>query len=179
MLGGDVADEFHYYDGFPDARAAEEADFSAFGVRRDEVDDFYAGFKYFGRGFLFGKSWRAPVYRGECVAAKRAFVVDYGAGYAEHASEYGFADGDTYRVAGVAYVHAARESFGRGHRNAPDAVVADVLEYFECYGVSVFVYFQRVQYSRNFSFLKTDVDDGADYLCYSSCAFQRGLLYSI
>ena len=42
VLGGDVADELHDDDRLADAGAAEEADLSALGVGRDEVDDLDA-----------------------------------------------------------------------------------------------------------------------------------------
>lgn len=45
MLGGNVVDKLHDDNRFSDARAAEQTDFSAFGIRADQVNDFDARFR--------------------------------------------------------------------------------------------------------------------------------------
>src|SRR5260363_81218 len=47
MRLGDVVDQLHHIDGFTDPRAAEQADFAAFGERADQINHFDAGLQQF------------------------------------------------------------------------------------------------------------------------------------
>ncbi len=50
---GDVVDELHDEHGLADARAAEEADLAALGIRREKIDDLDAGLENLRFGRLF------------------------------------------------------------------------------------------------------------------------------
>jgi hypothetical protein len=54
MRLGDIVDQFLNQHGLADARAAEQADLAAFGVRRQQIDDLDAGDKNFRFGRLLG-----------------------------------------------------------------------------------------------------------------------------
>ena len=60
---GDVIDKLLDQDGFADAGTAEQADFTAFGNGRDEVDDFDAGFQNFDVAGLVAQRRRLAVDR--------------------------------------------------------------------------------------------------------------------
>ena len=56
MLHGDVVDQFLNQNGFADARAAEQTDFSALQEGLDQVDDLDAGLEHFQSGGLIVES---------------------------------------------------------------------------------------------------------------------------
>ena len=58
---GDVVDQLHDQHGLADARAAEQADLAALGVRREQIDDLDAGLENLRFGRLLGVGGRRLV----------------------------------------------------------------------------------------------------------------------
>ena len=69
---GDIVDQFHDQHGLADARAAEQADLAALGVRREQVDDLDAGFENLRFRRLFGIGRSRLVNGAAGVVADRA-----------------------------------------------------------------------------------------------------------
>ena len=173
MLDRDVADEFLNENGLADARAAEEADLSALGVRCDEVDDLNACLENLG--------YRLLVLEARCLAVDwaalggfhGATLVDGVSRDIEHATKGLLSDGDGDGASGVDRVDVAREAVGRGKRDAPDDAVAEVKENL---GDDLSVaerYMDRVQNLGNLPLVKTDIDDRADNLYYLADIFRH------
>ena len=108
MLNSDVTDQFHHVDGFANTRAAEEADFTAFGEGAEQIDNFDAGFQQLGRVGQFVISRSFAVDTPMRFGINRWAVVNCFAQDVHDASQRGFTDRHGNRVAGVLYFHAAR-----------------------------------------------------------------------
>src|SRR5690606_28514814 len=63
MLMRNIMDQLLHQNGFTYARAAEQTDFTAFGIRRDQVDDLDAGFEDFSLCRELFKLWCITVNR--------------------------------------------------------------------------------------------------------------------
>ena len=171
MLLGDVVDELHDEDRFADAGAAEEADFTAFGVGGDQVDDFDACFEDLGGAFLLGEGRRVAVDAPALGVFGLGTVVDRFAEKVENAAECAFSDGNRDRFAGVDSLFTAGHAVCGGHRDAADNVVAKLLLDLAD-DLAAFVNdLNGVQKIRQAAVLKADVEDRADYLNYFSGIF--------
>ena len=100
-------------------------------------------------------------------AVNRTGFVDRLADDVENAAKRGLADRHRDRVARVADFVAAREAFGRVHRDGANRVLAEVLRDFENKARAVVRRLQRVQDRRQVA-VELDVDDGADHLAYAA-----------
>ena len=164
MLLGDVVDELHDEDRFADASAAEEADFTAFGVGGDQVDDFDASFENFGRALLVGEGRRVAVNAPAFGVFGLGTVVDRLAEKVENAAECAFSDGNRDRFAGVDSLFAAGHAVCGGHCDAADNVVAKLLLDLAD-DLAAFVNdLNRVEQVGQVAVLEADVENRTDYL---------------
>ena len=100
MLEGNVVDQLHDDNGFTDTGTPEESDFTPFGVRREEVNDFDPGLEDFGFGALLFEGRRIAVNRPVLFGLKLTGIINGFSDDIENPSEDFFADGDFDRTAG-------------------------------------------------------------------------------
>ena len=100
MFGCDVADKFLDQDGLADACAAEQADFAAARVGRQQVNDLDAGLQDLGGRVLLRKCRWIAVDGPAIGRLDRPFLVDRLAQHVEHAAEHGLTDRGFDRMAG-------------------------------------------------------------------------------
>ena len=128
MLGRNVVDELHDQNRLADARAAEEADLSAAGVRCDQVNDLDARLENLRRCLLVVELRRGAVDRPALLVADRGgVVVNRLAEDVEDASEGRLADGNHDRGARIVRLHAAHQTVGGAHGDASRDAVAEML----------------------------------------------------
>ena len=165
----DVVDELHDEHGLADAGAAEEADFAAFAVRSQQIDDLDTGLEDFDFRRLVDELRRVAVNRRRLGCVDRTGLVDGLANDVQDAAEALGADGHHDGRAGIANAHAAREAVRRVHGNGADRRFAEMLSDLE----NEVVGFardarirddDRVEDARELTRRELDVDDGTDDL---------------
>jgi len=112
MEFGDVVDQLLDQDGLTDTSTTEQTNFTTLGDRRDQVDDFDAGFQDFDPARLVNQ-WRRCAVNWRSFFERAAFAVDRFAGHVEHAAQGGVADRDADWRAGVSHDSAAGQTVGR------------------------------------------------------------------
>ena len=179
MLACDVVDEFLDEDGFPHARAAEEADFAAFDERRHEVDGFNARLEYFRFRALAGEM-RRVLMDGQArdILVHRFLAVDGLAHDIEHPAENRFSHGNGNGLARVHRLRLACKSRGIAHCDTTGAIKSQMLNDFEDERRALVLDLERML-DRRKAFIETHVYDGADDLNYSSCTHTLKRLYPL
>ncbi len=160
---GDVVDQLLDEHGLADARAAEQADLAALGVRREQVDDLDAGDENLRFRRLLDIGRRGLMDRAARLHRHRAGFVDRLADDVHDAPERARADRHGDRPAGVLHLLAAHQTLGNVHRDAAHGVFAQMLRDFQNQARALVVGFQRVENGRQFA-VELHVDDGADHL---------------
>src|SRR4051794_7084430 len=127
MLLGDVADQLLDDDRLAHAGAAKDADLTALGKGRDQVDNLQAGFEHLRRRRQVFELRRGTVDRVIGLGLDRLLLVDRLAQDVEHAAERRGSNGNADRRARVDGLCATRQSVGRGHGNGAHPVVAEML----------------------------------------------------
>ena len=122
----DVIDELHDDDGLADPGAAEESDLAALAIGFEKIDDFDAGFEHFGLGVLIFELRSRPVNRIGLLGLDRALFVDRFAEHVDQPPQRLTADRHRDRRPCILHIHPARQTVGRGHRDATDAVFTEV-----------------------------------------------------
>ncbi len=163
MRLGDVVDQFHDDHGLADPGAAEQADFAALGVGRQQVDHLDPGDQDLGLGRLVDESGRRPVDRQAAVGLDRAALVDRLADDVEDAAQSLRADRHRDRSVSVDHLGTAHQSVGGVHRHRAHDILAELLRHFEDQGAAGIVDRQRIEDRRQFA-VEVDIDDGADDL---------------
>ena len=163
---GDVVDQFHDEDGFADACTTEQADLTAFGVGREEIDHFDAGLEDFIIRRLVHERRRFGVDGGDLFVADRAALIDRLTDYVHDAAEGFHADGNGNCCAGIGDFEAAGDAVRRVHRDGAHGVFTQVLGDFEDQAAAIDVGFQRVQDRGEFALREPHIDHGADDLRY-------------
>ena len=171
MLGGNVVDKLHDDNRFADARAAEQTDFSAFGIRADQVNDFDACFKDFGGRGKLRICGRRAVNSPMCTVLRGWFFVHGVAENIKNPSECFPADGNADCSSGVGNGFAALEAVGGFHRNAANGVAADMLSNFNRQRFIADRNSECIVYCGQPPVGKVNVNDRADNLGDSSCKF--------
>ncbi len=160
---GDIVDEFHDEHGLADAGAAEEADFAALGIRREEIDDLDAGLENLRFRRLIGVGGRRLMDRPARRRIDRPRLIDRLTDDVHDTAERRVADRHADRVAGVKDLLAAHQAFGDVHGDGAHGVLAQVLRHFEHQTVVAVLGLERVENRRQVIF-ELDVDDGANHL---------------
>ena len=160
---GDVVDQFLNQYGFADAGAAEQADFAALGVGREQVDDLDAGDQNLRLGRLLDIGRRRLMDRAARFHRDRTGFVDGFADHVHDAPERARADRNRDRTAGVGHLLAADQAFGNVHRDAANRAFAQMLRDFHNQPRAVVHRLQRIEDRRQVA-LELHVDDGADHL---------------
>ncbi len=128
VLLGEVVDQLLDQDGLADARATEQPDLAALGVRGEQVDDLDARLEHLrcrrqildARGVLVDATARR-------VGRQRLAEVDRLAEQVEDPTERDLAHGHGDRATRVDHLGAARQAVGRVHRDGAHAVVTEML----------------------------------------------------
>ena len=145
---GDVVDQFLDEHRLADARAAEQADLAALGVRREQVDDLDAGDENLrlgrlidiGGGWLMDGAARLHLDRPGFIHGFADDVHD--------APERALADRHRDRLVGVGDLLAAHQAFGDVHGDAAHGVLAQMLRDFEHETIAVVDRLERVENGR-------------------------------
>ena len=161
---GDVVDQLLDEHRLAHARAAEQADLAALGVRREQVDDLDARDENLSLGRLLdiGGGW--------LMDGAAAFHVDRPgfihrlADDVHNAPERALADRHRDRLVGVGHFLAAHKTLGDVHGDAAHGVFAQMLRNFEHETIAVVGRLERVEDGRQVA-VELHVDDGADHLC--------------
>ena len=94
MFFGDVVDQFLDQNGFAHTSTTEQANFSAFTVRSQQVDHLDAGFKHFRLGLQLSELGSVTVNWSSGLSFYRTLLVNGFTEDVEDATQSGFADGD-------------------------------------------------------------------------------------
>ena len=163
MRLGDIVDQLHDQHGLADARAAEEADLAALGVRREQIDDLDAGLENLRFGRLLGVGGRRLVNGAARFREHRTGLVDRLADDVDDAAKRLVADRNRDRRAGIGDFLTADETFGQVHGDGANGVFAQMLRDFENEAVALVRRLQGVEDFRQMP-VELHVDDGADDL---------------
>ena len=131
MLSGNIADQFHNQYCLADACTAEETDFSAFGIRRNEVNNLDACFQNGSGGRLVFEARGRTVNRPVIGSCNRSWIfVDSFAKNVKNPSQCAFTNRHSNGSACVDCFHAASQSVSGAHGYAADSIVSQVLHDF-------------------------------------------------
>ena len=159
-----VVDQLHDKDCFSNAGTTEQTDFSALGIRADQVNDLDSGFEDLRCRNLFLIGRRIAVDR-PFFCCFRCRLIVYGlTEQVEHAAQALLSDRNGDRAARVDCFRSADKSVCGLHGNAADHVVARLLRHFHNQLLAVVVYLDGVQKCRQLSFRKTDIQNRTRYL---------------
>jgi peptide chain release factor 1 len=146
------------------AGAAEQADLTALGIGRQQVDAFDAGDQDLLLGRLILEPRRLTMDRPGDLGIDRAALVDRLADHVQDAAERLRPDRDLDRVAGIDRLGAAHQAVGRVHRDGADRALAQMLGHIQHQSAPGQRDMQRIQDPRQLILLKLNVHDGADDL---------------
>ncbi len=127
----DVTDQLLNEDGFADAGAAEQTDFTAARVGRHEIDDLDPRLEDARRRLLVLKFGRGAVNRPVRRRLHRSVAVDRLPENVEDAPQRAFADGHRDRAADAAHGRAADKPIGRPKRETAHLVIAQLVLHLE------------------------------------------------
>ena len=165
MLHSDVVNEFLYENRLADARAAEQADFTAARIRGQQVNDLNARFENLHGRVLLVESGRlavnAPTFG---VLRHGVAAVDGRAQYVKHTSEYVFPYRYGNRASGGGDGHAAPKALASAEQHATHALPAYVLADFHHALLILDLHEQNFPNAGEFSGFKTHVHDRPGYL---------------
>ncbi len=131
VLLGHVVDEFQDDDGLAHARAAEQPDFSAAPVGRQQVHDLDAGLEHLDLYRLIDELRRGPVDGQELGGGDRAALVDRPSHHVDDAPENLAAHRHHDGRAGILHRHAAHQAVGGVHGHAAHGLLAQVLRHLD------------------------------------------------
>ena len=172
MTGSYVVDQFHDEDGLANASTTEEADFAAFGIGADKVNDLDPCFKDFcTRSLVFKFRYRAVDWPVVGSFYLLIYFINCLAQDIENPAQNTFSDRYLDRAACIFCFHAAHQTVCGAHGYTADDIVAQVLHDF-CYQINRLIAcaagdMDGVIYSRQVFFArKADVYDRANDLNY-------------
>src|SRR5690606_19171396 len=160
---GDVVDQLHDQNRLANAGAAEEADLTALGVRREEVNNLNTGHQNFRFRGLIREIRGRRVDGSGPFGLDRAALVNRLADDVHDTAEGFRTDRHADRIARIDHFLTANQTFGRIHGNRPDGVLAKMLRHFQHQPLAIVVAMQSVQDIGEFLF-KLYVHDGAQHL---------------
>jgi hypothetical protein len=170
VVHGDVVDQLHDDDRLAHAGPAEEAHLASLGVRLEEIDDLDPRLEHLDCRGLVLVAGRLAVNRPALLRVDRPSSVHRLSDDVQDPAERLLADRHRDPDAQVHRLHAADHSVGRLHRDAPDAVLAEVLCDLgndvdrDAGRLAVILDLDRVVDRRELALGEFHVDDGADDL---------------
>ena len=167
---GNVVDQLHDNNRFANPGAAKQADFTALGVRRQQVHHLDAGHQDFLVGRLVDKLRGRRMYRGFLLGLDRAHFINRFTDNVHNPAKRLRPDRDGYRGAGIGYLGPADQSFGGIHGNRANRVFAQVQGHFQNQTVALVGGLQRRQDRRQVAF-KVNIHHGRDDLCNGANVF--------
>mmetsp|Transcript_51522 Transcript_51522/g.154011 ORF Transcript_51522/g.154011 Transcript_51522/m.154011 type:complete len:576 (-) Transcript_51522:12-1739(-) len=163
VLQGDVVDELHDHDRLAHARAAEEADLAALGVRRQEVHHLDAREQLLRRRVHLREGRRGAVDGVELLRLDRPELVDRLADDVDDAAERLLAHGDLDRGTRVLHLLPTSEAVCAIHCDGADHVFSQVLRHLQHQPVLETLHLQSIEDGRQ-SRVKLHVHHGANDL---------------
>ena len=145
MRLGDVVDQLHDDHGLADAGAAEQPDFAALRIGRQQIDDFDPGNQDLRLGRLIGEIRRRPMDRQAQFGHYRTAFIDRLPDDIEDAAQGFRADRHHDRLAGIDRLGAAHQPVGCIHRDRAHDVFAELLRHFKDELVGSTLDMQRIQ----------------------------------
>mmetsp|Transcript_51526 Transcript_51526/g.154029 ORF Transcript_51526/g.154029 Transcript_51526/m.154029 type:complete len:210 (-) Transcript_51526:163-792(-) len=173
VLQGNVVNELHDDDRLPHTSAAEEADLSALGIGRKQVDDLDAGQELLCRGVHLCERRRGAVDGVELLRLDRPELVDRLADDVDDAAERLLAHGDLDRGTRVLHLLPTSEAVCAIHCDGADHVFSQVLRHLQHQPVLEALHLQSVEDGRQ-SRVKLHVHHGADDLRDLASRSSRG-----
>ena len=174
MLFGHVVDELLNQNGLADSSTPEQTRLAPLGVRFQEIDDFDAGLENLDFRRLLIK-WRRLAMDGPALLGiDGSQVVHRLAKHVQNAAQRFLTDGDRNRFVQVGRFHPAHHPVSRFHGDAAHLILADVIGHLDddvdrhLPQLEVVGDAHGVVDRRKMSFLKLDIDRGADDLDHSS-----------
>ena len=165
MALGNIVNQLHNQNRLADAGAAEQADFAAFCIRLEQIDNLNAGGQNLGLGRLVDKRRRRKVNRVIMLGLDVAAAVYRFADNVNDAPEQIRSDRHLNRRAGIHHVLTADQTVGTVHGNTADNVFAQMLRDFQHQILSVVFTTQSRQNCRQIlGLFKFDVDNRAHNL---------------
>ena len=179
-LGGDIMDQFLNQNCFPDPGAAEQTDFSALRVRRNQIDDLDAGLENLCFRVLILEVRRLPVYGPFFPGLHRTLPVNRVSGDVEQPSQHFVPHRHPDRCSGIHSFHASGQPVRGGQGDTPDLVVPLVLGNFRHDFFALVVRdLDGIQKFRQFSSLEFHIDDRPDDLMNFSFVHGHSSFYFI
>ena len=129
MLCRNVVDELLDQHGLAHARAAEQADFSALCIRREQVNHLDTGFQHFHDRTLLLKMRRLPVDDPVRFLVKRLTAVNRLTQHIKQPSQCLFSYWNLYSLACSCYFHVPAKSLACRQHDAAHGIVANMLCY--------------------------------------------------
>src|SRR5205823_1787035 len=126
-----IVDQLHDDNGFADTCATKRADFAPFEKWTDQVDDFDAGGQHLRRGALIHER-RGGTMNGEALFCfDRTLLIHWLASDVEYPAHDALTYWHRNGSAGISHFETALESFGAGHGDGTNPIVAEMLLDFE------------------------------------------------
>ena len=145
MTFGDIMNHLHDKHRLSHTGTAEKTDLSSFGIRFEQIDDFYTGIKHLG---IDGKIFKT---RSRSMNRSDLFVVESGKmddGIPHHIHQPAFdliAGRHSQRTLQIDHFHSSGKTVGCIHGNAADSLLTDVLFYlYDKVRAIGALYFQRI-----------------------------------
>ena len=170
----DVVDQFHDQNCFTNTSTAEQANFAALRVWRQQVHNFNTSDQDFRFSRLIRKFWRRLVNRATRLRFHGAFFVNWFANNVQDTTQRFFTHWNHDRSACVGYGSTANQTLGRIHRNGTYSVFTKVLRNFEDQFVPVVVALQRVKDLWQVV-AELNVDNSANHLCNFTYSFSHNV----
>ena len=131
MFRRDIVDQFLNDDGLSNSGSSEQADFSAFKIRLNEINDLDPGLKHLELGILFDECRRRLMDRFSSRVFDRTQFVDRLTNDIHHTAEGPFADRHRNRSLQIFGRHTAYHTLCWFQGDASDASFAQVLLHFD------------------------------------------------
>ena len=163
-LARDVLNELLDEHRFADTGAAEQADLTAFGIRREQVDDLDAGLEDLHHRALLFKGRRCAVDAPQRCILDRIRLVDRLAQHVEQSAERLRTDRHANVVSGGDDLHVLGESFTGGEHDAAHQVAADMVRDLHYGGLAAEFGGQRLSQTGQRLGIKMNVHNRTGYL---------------
>ena len=169
MFLGDIIDKFLDQYGFSHTGAAEQTDFTTFGIRFEQVDHFDTREKHLLHSCQILKFRGGPVNGIRTVAVESFHTVDRITDYVHQSSFNLFAYRHSDRASGGIHFHASLKSVGTIHRYGTHRIFADMLlnfynQYFAVWPLYLQCVVDAWQHQFRIRTFKVHIDHRADHL---------------
>ena len=164
MSSGNIVNQLHDQNGFSHTCAAEQANFSTFCIRTDQIDYLDSRFQYLcSRSLLLVRRSRTV----NCPAflnLRFRTVVHRLAQKIKHTAQTFFSYRNGYRTSGVYGLHPPHQTVCGTHGNTADCIITYLLSHFHDQLCAFIINFNGIEKCRQFIVRKADVQNRTDDL---------------